>query len=222
MKKSVTTTLGLTIAFLFLVGAVHEVVAANAEKKFAGKVIVLKKIPPSYFNSSNGFVNFLRNKANVYSCQNPLPLPDEGDVDFQAMAFFRKPLGDYEVEMLFHDIGPRNGKKGTGTFRGSVTQYTQDRNTRSILARTTMSRSEFDADRQFKVEIQSHGKTVATGYFCTKGMSQAEVDQQKRIKAQQEEMRKSMEALKKKAAEQERKENEKQKQQDAAAGQDLF
>ncbi|MBN2344047.1 MAG: hypothetical protein JXX29_23295 [Deltaproteobacteria bacterium] len=223
MKKNILKTLGFTIAAICLVGVLHEVVAANAENVFAGKIIVLRKIPPSYFNTKNGFVNFLKSSKNRYDCANPLPLPDEGAVDFQAMVFFKKPLGDYEVEMLFHDVGSRNGgKTGAEVFKGSVTQYTQDRNTRSMLARTSMTRQEFDADRKFKVEIQSHGKTVASGFFCTKGMSQAEVDQQKRVHAQQEEMRKSMEELKKKAAEQEAKENQEQRKKDAEAGQDLF
>lgn len=216
MKKTIMKTLGLTVAALFLIGTIHEVVAADAKKKFAGQVIVLKRIPPAYFNTQNGFVNFLgKNRAKT------LYANAENEWEFKAMAFFRKPLGDYEVEMVFFDVGSGRGK-GVREFRGSFTQYTQDRNARSLLGRAILTRPTFDANRSYVVEVQSHGKTVASGKFSTKGISQDHLDQQKRIDAQQKEMEKSMEDLKRKAAEQERQQKAKQQEDNKAAGQDLF
>ncbi|MBN2526871.1 MAG: hypothetical protein JXR76_10800 [Deltaproteobacteria bacterium] len=215
MKKNVTKTVGITFALLILVGALHTVLAANAENMFAGKIVVLDAIPPSWFNTKNGFVNFLKKHRTDVIHAN-----EDNEWNFKAMAFFRKPLGDYEVEMVFYDVGDGTGN-AMREFRGSVTQYTQDRNAKSLLGRTVLTRPTFDANRKYFVEVQSHGKTVATGTFSTKGISQSQLDQEKRIEHQQKEMQKSMEELKRKAEEQERKEQE-QKKKDAAAGDDLF
>ena len=216
MKKQFTKFIGITAAMLILVGAIHTVFAANAEKVFAGKVIVIKKIPPTWFNTKNGFVNFLRkNKTDVIHAN------EDDEWNFKAMAFFRKPIGDYEVEMVFYDIGS-GSSKSMREFRGSVTQYTQDRNSKSLLGRATLTRPTFDANRKYFVEVQSHGKTVATGQFATKGISQDQLDQEKRIEAKRKEMEKEMEAMKRREEEQRKKEAAEQQKKDAAAGQDLF
>ena len=216
MKKSVMKTVGITFALLILVGALHTVFAANAENMFAGKIVVLDAIPPSWFNTKNGFVNFLKKHRTDVIHAN-----EDNEWNFKAMAFFRKPLGDYEVEMVFYDIGGGSGK-GMREFRGSVTQYTQDRNAKSLLGRATLTRPTFDANRKYFVEVQSHGKTLATGQFSTRGVSQNELDQQKRIEHQQKEMQKEMEAMKRREAEQRRQEEAEQQKKDADAGNDLF
>jgi hypothetical protein len=216
MKKTISKPLGFTVALLLLVGVVHTVVAANAENVFAGKVLVLDKIPPTWFNTKNGFVSFLKkHRTDVISAN------ADNEWNFRAMAFFRKPIGDYEVEMVFYDIGSGSGK-GMREFRGSVTQYTQDRNAKSLLGRATLTRPTFDANRKYFVEVQSHGKTLATGNFSTRGVSQNELDQQKRIEHQQKEMQKEMEAMKRREAEQRQQEEAEQQKKDADAGNDLF
>ena len=216
MKKQFIKVLGIMTVMLVLFGAIHTVLAANAETTFAGKVIVLKKIPPTWFDSKNGFVNFLRkNKTDVIHAN------EDNEWNFKAMAFFRKPLGDYECEMVFYDIGAGSGA-GMREFRGSVTQYTQDRNSKSLLGRATLTRPTFDANRKYFVEVQSHGKTMATGTFATQGTSQNQLDQEKRMEAKRKEMEKEMEAMKRREEEQRKKEANEQQKKDAAAGQDLF
>lgn len=216
MKKHFVKTMGFIAATLILVGALHTVFAANAETMFAGKVVVLDAIPPTWFNSKNGFVNFLKKHRITVVHANA-----DNEWNFKAMAFFRKPIGDYEVEMVFFDIGSGSGKS-MREFRGSVTQYTQDRNAKTLLGRATLTRPTFDANRKYFVEVQNHGKTVASGQFETKGISQNQLDQQKRLEHQQKEMEKTMEEMKRREEEQHRQEQEAQKKKDAAAGDDLF
>jgi hypothetical protein len=215
-KKYIGKTILITLILLFTVGTIHQVLAANAENVFGGKVILLKKIPPTYFNTKNGFVSFLRkNKITT------LYANKDNEWDFKSMAFFRKSLGDYEVEMVFYDV--TGGKsKSARIFKDSFTQYTQDRESRSLLGRAVLTRPRFDANRKYIVEVQSHGKTVATGSFSTKGISQAQLDEQKRIDNEMKQMQKSMEELKRKAAEQEKQQAAEEKNKDAAAGDDLF
>ena len=216
MRKSISKTVGFTLALLLLVGAIHTVFAANAENVFAGKVLVLDQIPPTWFDSKNGFVNFLKkHRTNVISAN------ADNEWNFKAMAFFRKPIGDYEVEMVFYDLGSASDR-GMREFRGSVTQYTQDRNSKSLLGRATLTRPTFDANRRYFVEVQNHGKTVASGEFSTKGISQNQLDQQKRVEHQQKEMEKEMEAMKRREEEQRRQEEQAQDKKNSDAGNDLF
>ncbi len=216
MKKAIHRHLGIIIALLFLVGAIGTVVAQDAHNVFAGQVILLSKIPPTYFNTKDGFVRFLRqNKITV------LHANAENEWDFKSMAFFRKPLGDYEVEMVFFDVTSGKGPDAK-EFKDSFTQYTQDRQSRSLLGRAILTRPRFDANRKYIVEVQSHGKTVASGSFETKGATQAQLDEQKRIDNEMQKMQKSMEELQKKAQEQENQQKEKEKNKDAAAGDSLF
>ncbi len=211
-KKRVLAALTLVLTIVII----QQVMAANAENVFGGKVIMLKKIPPTYFNTQNGFVHFLR-KYKITT----LYANEQNEWEFKSMAFFKKPLGDYEVEMVFYDV--THGKsKSARVFKDSFTQYTQDRESRSLLGKAVLTRPSFDANRKYIVEVQRHGKTVAQGSFSTKGISQAQLDEQKRMENEMKKMKKSMEDLKKKAAEQERQNAAASKKKDSAAGNNLF
>jgi hypothetical protein len=189
------------------------IVSARAHSAFAGQVVLLDRIPPSYFNTQNGFINFLRKHK-----QKILHANEDNEWMFRSMAFFRKPLGDYEVEMVFYDVG-QGTAKSIREFKDSFTQYTQDRQAKSLLGRATLTRPIFDANKKYVVEVQSRGKTVATGSFETRGISQQQLDQQKRIETERKKMEKSMEELRKKAEQQEQQEQQKK---DAEAGKNLF
>lgn len=188
------------IACLFIVAGMGEVAARSAEAVFGGKIFILKKRPPSYFNSKNGFVSFIRNNSTKTVHEN-----NEKTWVFETMAFFKRPLGDYEVEMMFYDI--EGGKsKNARRFVNSYTQYTQDRNARSLSGKTELVRPHFDANTRYLIIAQSHGKEVATGEFATRGTSQAAIDSQKRYEHTQKEMEKSMKDLERRAKEQEERE----------------
>jgi predicted ribosome quality control (RQC) complex YloA/Tae2 family protein len=207
--------LGVFAALVFVLGTVCEV-AANAENVFAGKVVVLKKLPPTYFPTKDGFVSFLRNNSvkTLYADEN-------NEWMFQSMAFFKKPLGDYEVEMVFYDV--KNGKsKDKRKFVNSFTQYTQDRNTRSLLGRAILIRPSFDANRDYMVVVQRHSEEVATGFFSTKGVSQAQLDEQKRQDAEMKKMEESMKELERKAKEQEEQQKRDEEQKNRKAADSLF
>ena len=63
MKRTVAWG-AIAVVFAFvLVVAVGEVVARNAESVFAGKVLLLKKRPPSYFKTKQAFIRFLKQNS---------------------------------------------------------------------------------------------------------------------------------------------------------------
>lgn len=216
MRKQGIRMAAFSLAALFLIAGAGEVLARAVEDIFAGKVLILKKKPPSYFRTKNGFAGFLRQQSTgtVYESQ-------DKTWEFETMAFFRKPLGDYEVELMFYDI--RDGRsENQRRFVNSYTQYTQDRNTRILAGKTKLIRPHFDADIKYMIIAQSHGKELAKGEFTTRGTSQAAIDQQKRYEHVQAEMEKSMKDLEKKAKEQEAAEKKRQEEQNKNAAKDLF
>ena len=214
-KKNSNRYLGSLAALTIIFGAVYNV-AANAENVFAGKVVVIKKLPPTYFPTQNGIVQFLRNHSVKF-----LHADENHEWMFQSMAFFKRPLGDYEVEMVFFDV--KNGKsKDKRRFVNSFTQYTQDRNTRSLLGRAILTRPSFDANREYMVVVQRHSEEVATGFFSTKGISQEQIDEQKRYEAEVKKMEESMKDLERKAKEQEEQQKREEEQRNKKAADSLF
>ncbi len=212
MKKSIAWFSVITFAFIVLVAGLGDALARGVPDIFAGKVLLLKKRPPSYFRTQGKFVSFLRRNSIKVVYQN-----EEREWVFDTMAFFRRPLGDYEVEMVFYNI-EKGRSKSKRRFVDSFTQYTQDRNTRSLSGKTRLIRPQFDANIRYMVIAQSRGKELAKGEFSTKGTTQASIDQQKRYDNIQKEMEKSMKDLERKAKEQE----EAQKKENNKAAEDLF
>jgi hypothetical protein len=198
------------LAALVLVIGLGEVVARRAEDVFAGKVLILRKKPPSYFKTKGAFVSFLRKHSTKKVYQN-----EENTWAFETMSFFKRPLGDYEVEMVFYDVddGKTESKR---RFVDSYPQYTQDRNTRILFGKTTLVRPTFDAGKDYMLIAVSKGKELAKGEFRTFGTSQAMIDEQKRMEAIQKKMEEDMKELERKA-----KEQEQQRKNDEAA-KDLF
>jgi hypothetical protein len=191
-----------------------EVVARRAEDVFGGKVIVLKKRPPASFKTADGFVQFLQANSmrTVYADQ-------DNTWTFETMAFFRRSLGDWEVEMVFYDVGS-GSSEGSRRFVDSYTQYTQDRNTRSLSGKCHLIRPSFDAGKDYMIVVQHKTEELAKGFFSTKGISQAQIDDQLRADAEAKKMEESMKDLEQKAKEQE--EAAKKKQEDSKAADDLF
>ena len=208
--------IALLVAVFFLFFAAGEVLAAKVENVFAGKVLILKKRPPSHFKTTGGFVQFLRKNSKKVVYAN-----EKNQWNFETMSFFRKPLGDYEVEMVFYDV--ENGKsKDKRKFVDSFTQYTQDRNTRILSGKARLTMPSFDANKSYMIIVQKRSKEVAKGYFSTKGISQAEIDQQKRLDYEMKQMEKSMKELQEKARKQEEEQKKKEQEQDKKAGDDMF
>jgi len=211
MKKNIVPCAVLCLACLVLLSGLGEVTAGMAGR-YAGRVFVLTKRPPGYFRTKGGFASFLKRHSTKIVYEN-----SKRAWSFDTMAFFKRPLGDYEIEMVFYDI--TSGKsKSSRRFVNSYTQYTQDRNTRSLSGKTHLIRPDFDANKHYQIVAQSRGKELAQGEFRTRGTSQARIDQEKRMEQTQKEMEKSMRDLEKKAKEQEERERKANKE----ASKDLF
>ena len=212
MGRSKVRTVCIFVAFAVLLVGTGDVLARKVEDIFAGKVLILAKRPPTYFKSKNGFVTFLKRnqQGTVYE-------HEDHTWNFETMAFFKRPLGDYEVDMVFYDVG--KGKSDAARkFVDSYQQNTMDRNARILSHKAHLTRPSFDAKKSYMIVVQSKGREVAKGYFNTKGVTQAAIDQQKRVEHEMKEMEKSMKELEQKVKEQE----EQQKKENEKAADDLF
>lgn len=216
MGKSLASWAAVAVAAVFLTAVVGEVAAGGAEDVFAGKVLLLKKKPPSYFKSKGGFVSFLRGNSikTVYA-------DEDNTWSFETMAFFRRPLGDYEVEMVFYDVD-NGSSKNQRRFADSYTQYTQDRNTRILSGKAHLTRDSFDANKKYMLVVQHKSAELAKGFFTTRGISQDAIDQQKRVDHEMEKMEESMKKLEKLAREQEEAQKKKDAEKNEKAADDLF
>jgi hypothetical protein len=214
MIRSISGVTAAIVLGLALTVALGELAAADAENVFAGKVLLLKKKPPGYFKTKDGFVSFLRGNSisTVYA-------DEDNTWSFETMAFFRRPLGDYEVEMVFYNVEDGSGKNQR-RFVDSYTQSTQDRNTRVLSGKARLTRPSFDANIKYMLVVQHKSAELAKGFFGTKGVSQAALDDQKRVEIEMKKMEESMKDLERKVKEQE--EREKKDQENKKAAEDLF
>jgi hypothetical protein len=212
MSHRVRAGITALVAGIFIVLVAGEVIARRAEDVFAGKVVILRQRPPVSFKSADGFIGFLRNNSiqTVYAAQ-------DNTWTFETMAFFRRPLGDLEVDMVFYDV-TNGSSEDSRRFVDTYTQYTQDRNTRVLSGKCHLIRPSFDANRSYQVVVQHQGTELAKGYFATKGVSQEQIDNQLRYESEMKKMEESMKDLQKKVEEQKAKESQDNKK----AADDLF
>ncbi|MBW2276103.1 MAG: hypothetical protein JRF63_01345 [Deltaproteobacteria bacterium] len=215
MGRSKAVTVAMLVCCALVVVGVGEVIA-GAEQTFAGRVLVLKKTPPNYFKTKGGFVSFLRNNSikTVFESK-------DHTWSFPTMSFFRKPLGDYEAQVVFYDI-TKGTSAGKRKFVDAYGQNTMNRNTRSLFHKVQITRPLFDAKKTYQIVMQSRGKDLAKGTFSTKGVTQAALDQQKRVDHEMKKMEESMKELEKLAKEQEEEDKKRQKKEDQEAAEDLF
>jgi hypothetical protein len=190
--------------------------ANAAERAFSGKVLILAKTPPTRFSSEGAFVKFLRSNSVKTVSQNA-----EGTWEFETMAFFKQPLGDYEVEIVFFDVtsGKSTDKR---RFVNAYTQFTQDRTTRTLSGKTKLIRPDFDANRTYMIVARSKGVELARGEFSTRGISQAQIDYDKHMAKEQARMEKSMRELEERARQQEEAERKRQERENKKAAENVF
>ncbi|HUT78861.1 MAG TPA: hypothetical protein VM285_14285 [Polyangia bacterium] len=205
--------LALPLATALLVFTVAMAISAGVEDTFAGKVLVLTKRPPGYFKTQGAFVQWLRSHSTGKVFQN-----EAKEWEFETMAFFKRPLGDYECEVAFYDV---TDGKSSRRFVDGYAQQTMDRNTRILAHKARLTRPQFDANRSYIVVVQHRGKELAKGSFSTQGTTQASIDQQQHLEHEMKKMEASLKEMERKAKEQEE-QAKKEGEKDKSASEDLF
>jgi hypothetical protein len=213
MPRRVFGALALPLAAALLVLAAATAIQAAVEDTFGGKVLVLTKRPPGTFKTQGAFVQWLRSHSTGKVFQN-----ENKEWEFETMAFFKRPLGDYECEVAFYDV---TDGKNSKRFVDGYAQQTMDRNTRILAHKARLTRPQFDANRSYIVVVQHRGRELAQGAFSTQGTTQAAIDQQKHLEHEMKKMEASLKEMERKAKEQEERAKQ-EAEKDKSASDNLF
>lgn len=90
-----------TVLALLLAAWPALVSAGPVEDRFAGEIVVLRKRPPPRFRSQAAFGEFLRQHR---ARRLPADRSNGKRWSLEFMAFFKKPVNDFEVKVKFFDI----------------------------------------------------------------------------------------------------------------------
>ncbi len=77
--------------------------ASRVERKFRGKILILKKRPPTRFKSQGAWIGWL-NRHRKTMVWPDKKVKGQKQWKFEFMAFFRRKLNDVEVNVKFYDI----------------------------------------------------------------------------------------------------------------------
>ncbi len=124
---------------------------ANVANRYAGKVLLFKRRPPSTWRTASIFHQFVRNHR-----VNRIRAGDDGNWRFEYMAFFRRPINDREVQVLFYDANSRNER-----YINSYSLYLQDRQQRIVGGTARLERPDFRPNRYYRIVVTSRRRTVA-------------------------------------------------------------
>jgi len=137
--------------------------AAKPENVFGGKVIITYKQVPTRFKSASAMISYIKRQGISVIKENA-----EKNWEFEILSFFKKPLRDYECQIIFYDTEKRGNRK----FMASFTQYVQDRNTRIVGQKIKLKRDDgFKPNWRYTVVVTSRGRELAKKEFTLKGTS---------------------------------------------------
>jgi hypothetical protein len=147
------TTVRATAAVI-AVGIVLAVPAALAEVagRYAGQVIIFDARPPSRWANDSIFHSFVRAHRT-----NRVEADAEGNWHIEYMAFFRRPVDDREVQVLFYDV-----HDSAERYITSYSLYLSDRSQRVVGGSADLDRRDFRPNRYHRIVVTSRQQTIAT------------------------------------------------------------
>ncbi|MCU0664557.1 MAG: hypothetical protein MUC50_19805 [Myxococcota bacterium] len=161
---------GLSVFFFHGSASAGNASKAATGKALAGKVVILTNAPPPIFSNDKELTLFIRKNSTKKVEQTT-----DGIWQFETMAFFKSPLDDFEVEMVFYDITEGNSVDSR-RFVNSYTQYTRNRASVTLVGKNKLIPPDFRADRSYLIIVKSMGAEIARGEFSTLGMSEAQAN----------------------------------------------
>ncbi len=153
----------LGLLLLALVPSVG-VAGKKPEDVFAGQVVITSKRLPSRFSSGEAFISALKQAKTDKVWPKEQKGNDEAIWKLEYVAFFAKPLDDFEVMVKFFDV-----TGGARKFIAGDAQMTRERGTRVFASDIELTKPYFDANRKYMMVVESKGRTVATANFWLRG-----------------------------------------------------
>jgi hypothetical protein len=140
------------VVFLAAIAVVTGVPGALAEvaSRYAGQVILFDARPPSQWRTDGIFHAFVRQHRT-----NRIVAREDGNWSLEYMAFFRNPVGDREVQVLFYDVHEAE------RYISSYSLYLQDPRDRVVGGSARLDRPDFRPNRYYRVIVTSRQRTIA-------------------------------------------------------------
>ena len=138
--------------------------ARKPEDVFAGQVVITNKRLPSRFSTGDAFIKALQQAKTDKVWPKEQAGNDVAVWKLEYVAFFARPLNDFEVMVKFFDV-----TGGARKFIAGDAQMTRERDTRVFASDIELSKPYFDANRKYMMVVESKGKTVATASFWLRG-----------------------------------------------------
>lgn len=138
--------------------------AAKPEDVFKGQVIITKKRLPTHYSSGDAFISAIRQAKTDKVWPKVQKGNDEAIWRVEYVAFFAKPLDDFEVMVKFYDV--------TGGMRKYIAgdaQMTRERGTRVFASDIEVAKPDFDANRKYMMVVETKGHTLASTVFWLRG-----------------------------------------------------
>lgn len=123
---------------------------AEVAGHYAGQVILFDARPPSSWRSDGIFHAFVRQHRT-----NRIVAGTDGNWNIEYMAFFRRPVGDREVQVLFYDVHERE------RYITSYSLYLRDPRDRVVGGSARLDRPDFQPNRYYRIVVTSRRTTVA-------------------------------------------------------------
>ncbi|MCG5055649.1 MAG: hypothetical protein KA712_22050 [Myxococcales bacterium] len=168
MKSRARLFFGVLTGLVIATGAGRLMPSAFAGKKpedvFKGQVVVTKKRLPSKFSSGEAFISAIKQSKTDKIWPKEQKGNDDATWKVEYVAFFARPLDDFEVMVKFYDV-----TGGTRRYVAGDAQMTRERGTRVFASDMELSKPEFDANRKYLMVLESHGRTVAQTTFWLRG-----------------------------------------------------
>jgi hypothetical protein len=138
--------------------------AAKPEDVFKGQIIITDSRLPTRFASEGAFVHAVR-RASIDKIW---PLEEKGNDHavwkLEYIAFFARPLNDYEITVKFWEVGG-----GSQRYVAGDEQYTRARGSRIFSASITVAKPEFETNKQYLMTIESGSHILAHTKFWLRG-----------------------------------------------------
>lgn len=138
--------------------------AVKPEDFFKGRIMVTDSRLPLRFPTENAFIAAVR-RANI---DHVWPKEEKGNDHavwtIEYIAFFKRPLNDNEITVKFWEV-----TGGGQRFVAGDEQYTRERGSRVFASSITLSKPDFDTNKQYLMTIDSGSRVLAQTKFWLRG-----------------------------------------------------
>lgn len=153
--------LGIVAAISLLPAAAH---ARKPEDVFSGQIVITKTRLKAHYPSGDAFIGAVRAARTDKVWPKEQEGNDHAVWKLEYIAFFARPLGDYEVTVKFWDV-----TGGAKRYVAGDAQMTRDQDSRILASDIELAKPVFNVNKKYLMSVESRGRKIATTTFWLRG-----------------------------------------------------